>query len=131
MAFSHGLFTISTSAKAFIRDPHLAIVLVVTISLGVCSNAAIYGFIQGLVQPAAPIKDADRVVSIFSQDLLSDAGPLSSDNYERLKTRQDTFRWVESARIAAKDIRLSNHSGIVTIAAVTPNLAKALGLSLN
>jgi len=130
MVFSHGLFRIFNSAKAFIRAPRLAIVLVVTISLGVCSNAAIYGFIQGLA-PAAPIKDADRVVSILSQGLLSDAGPLSNGEYERLKTRQDTFSWVEGARIAPKDIRLSNHSKIATIAAVTPNLAEALGLTLN
>jgi hypothetical protein len=130
-ALSHGLFTIFSSVKAFIRAPRLAIVLVVTIALGVCTNATIYGFIQGLVQPTAPIKAADRIVSIFSQDLLSDAGPLSNDDYERLKARQGTFLWVEGARIAPKDIRLVNHSEIVTIAAVTPNLAQALGLTLH
>jgi putative ABC transport system permease protein len=131
MTFSHGIFTIISSVKAFIRAPRLAIVLVVTISLGAGSNAAIYGFIQGLVHPTTPIKAADRVGSIFSQNLLSDAGPLSNRDYERLKTRQHTFNWVEGARIAPKDIRLSNHSEIATIAAVTPDLAQALGLTFN
>lgn len=36
-----------------------------------------------------------------------------------------------AARVTPSSIRLSNHSEIVTIAAVTPNLAQVLGLALN
>jgi putative ABC transport system permease protein len=71
---------IRRSARAFARAPGLSLVLLLTIALGVGSNAAVYGFIEGLTQPASPIRDTDRIVSIFQQDRFGRPGLSHSTN---------------------------------------------------
>jgi ABC-type antimicrobial peptide transport system permease subunit len=103
-------------------------VLLLTIALGVGSNAAVYGFLQGLIHPAIPIEDGERVVSIFGQDRSGRAGPLSADEYERLGARQGLFEWLGAARVEPRSVVMGGHTEIATVADVTPKLAAALSL---
>src|ERR1700684_1976822 len=88
---------IRRSARAFARAPGLSLVLVLTIALGVGTNAAVYGFIEGLTHPSSPIRDTDRIVSIFQQDRSREAGPLTMDEYQQLKDSRGVFEWIGAA----------------------------------
>ena len=123
-------FTFRNSTKAFARNPGLAAVLILTIAVGVGSNASIYGFIHGLTQPVTSASNTDRVVSIFSQDPSREAGPLARDQYQLLQHSVAAFDWIEAARIQPHDITIGDHSEIANIAALMPNLAGVLRLPL-
>jgi ABC-type antimicrobial peptide transport system permease subunit len=125
------LLRIRRSARAFARAPGLSFALLLTIGLGVGSNAAIYGFLEGLTHPASPLKGSDKIVSIFRQDRFRAAGPLSPDDFRLLKTIRGAFDWIGAARIKTRDTMIGAHAEIVTVAAVTPNLAGALDLRLD
>lgn len=76
------------------RAPGLSLVLLLTIALGVGSNAAVYGFVEGLTHPASPIRDANGIVSIFRQDGFREAGPLSVKEYQQLEESRGIFEWI-------------------------------------
>jgi ABC-type lipoprotein release transport system permease subunit len=127
---SRSLFRIRRSAKAFARAPGLSFALLLTIALGVGSNAAVYGFLQGLTHPIPPIKGSEKVVSIFRQDRSREAGPLSPDDYQLLENSHEVFEWLGAVRIKPGDAMIDGHSEIATVAAVTPNVARALAIPL-
>jgi ABC-type lipoprotein release transport system permease subunit len=124
------LLQILRSARAFARAPGLTSALVLTIALGVGSNAAVYGFLQGLTHPASPLRTSDRIVSIFKQDRSREAGPLSPDDYQRLRSTHGVFAWIAAVRVRPGEITINGHAEIATIAAVTPELAGALAIPL-
>jgi hypothetical protein len=125
---SLGLPAIRASIRAFVRTPGLSIALLLTIAIGVGSNASVYGFIQGLTNSGLRFKHADRIVSIFRQDRFYDFGQLSRTEYLQLKQSRHVFTWVGAARIVPTDIVIDDRPKIAIVAAVTPKLAEALNL---
>jgi ABC-type lipoprotein release transport system permease subunit len=128
--FAEAFITIRNSARAFARAPVLSLALLFTIALGVGSDASVYGFVQGLTHAGSSLEYADRIVSIFKQDRFRSAGPLSGDEYRLLDQQADAFDWIEAVRVTPSDITIGDHSEIVTVAAVMPNLAVALKVPL-
>jgi ABC-type antimicrobial peptide transport system permease subunit len=126
--FQRTLLRIRRSARAFVRAPRLCFALLLTVALGVGSNSSVYGFLEGLTHPASPLSGSDRIVSIFRQDRLRGAGPLSPDDYRLLQNCRGLFDWVGAARIRPTDITVRGRSEIATIAEVTPTLAGAANL---
>jgi len=127
---SRSLLRIGRSARAFARASSLSFALLLTIALGVGSNAAVFGFLQGLTHPAASPGGPGRIVSIFRLDRFGEAGPLSSGDYQLLKKSSEAFEWIGAARIKPGDISIGDRSEIAIVAAVTPDLAGALKLPL-
>lgn len=129
--FSRGLLRIRRSARAFARAPGLSLALLITIALGVGSNAAVYGFLQGFTRPLSPLRGADRIVSILGQDRPGDAGPLSANDFQRINNSRGLFEWIGAVRIAPRDAVIDGRSEIAIVASVTPNLAGALKFPLD
>lgn len=130
MVLSPGLLRIRRSARAFARAPGLAWALLLTIALGVGGNAAVYGFLEGLTHPESPLRDSGRVVSIFLQDRSRDAGLLSPEDYRLLKGSQGLLDWTGAARINPTETVIDGRSELMTVAFVTPSLARALAIPL-
>ena len=105
--------------------------LLLTIALGVGSNAAIFGFLQGLTHPATPLKSSDRVVSIFRHDRSRDAGPLSPADYRLLESSPGVFEWIGAVRVRPSGVGIAGRSQTATVAAVTPSLAPFLAIPLD
>jgi ABC-type antimicrobial peptide transport system permease subunit len=130
MPFGRAWFRIRNSISAFANTPGISLALVVTIAIGVGSNAAVGGFLAGLAHPKSPVGTSGRIVSIFAHDRTSDAGPLSDSQYQAIRSRAAEFAWVNAVRIAPLDIDINGHSATVAVAAVMPDLAQALNLEL-
>jgi putative ABC transport system permease protein len=113
------------------RTPGVALALLFTIALGIGSNVSIHGFAQGLTGPQAAVSSIDRVVSVFGRDAHREAGPLSYQEYLALKTRRDTFEWIGAARISRSAVEWAGLSETVSVAALTPDVARLLGLTLD
>ena len=126
-----GFLRLRRSTRAFIRSPGLSLALLLTIALGVGCNAAIYGFLQGLIHPLSPGRNADRLVSIFREDRWGNAGPLTPDEFQRARNNHEVFEWMGAARIGPRSASIAGYSEIATVAAVTPDLAGTLSLPLN
>ena len=113
------------------RTPGLALALLLTIALGIGSNVSILGLVRGLTRPEFPLRSVHRVVSIFRRDAPREAGPLSYQDYLFLKDQRHAFEWIGAARIAPGTITLADQSAVVSVAAVTSDLAGLLKLSLD
>lgn len=130
MTFSRAALKLLRSARTFARTPGLSLALILTIAFGVGSNAAVYGFVQGLSHPTSPFELSDRIVSIYNRDAQHEAGPFSQSEYERLRRRPGTFDWVDAARITPSEALIGDHTEVVTTATVAPSLAGALNLRM-
>ncbi len=128
VTLSSGLLTIRNSARAFSRTPGISLVLLMTIALGVGSNVCVFGFVQGLVHPSFPTKDAGRIFSIFARDKTHPAGPLTRQQFQLLRSRLDTVVWIDGARITPENVDLGSGSEVAIVAAIMPNLANVLSL---
>src|SRR5579863_3801057 len=123
------LLRIGRSARAFARAPGLSSALLLTIALGVGSNAAVFGFLQGLTHPASPLAGSGplagtgRIISIFGQDRYRQDGPLSPAEYQLLTRVPGVFDWIGAARIKPTDAIINGHTEVATVAAITPSLA--------
>lgn len=101
-----------------------------TIALGIGGNIVVYGFVRGLIASPFPAHTLDRIVSVFGGDPQRPTQPLSYQEYRSLKQRSDVFDWVGAARVSQATIRLAGQSPNVSVAAVTPELARLLNLAL-
>jgi HAMP domain-containing protein len=122
------LFDLQYSARSFSRTPGLSLVLLLTIALGIGSNASVSGFVRGLTKRSSPLAGVDRVVSIFGRDSRGEAGPISFADYLDLRANADAFEWIGAARVTRGAVKLAGQEAIRTVAAVTPELAGSLGL---
>ncbi len=130
MILSEILLRVRRSSRAFARAPGLTLALLLTIALGVGSNAAVYGFLQGLTHPVSVFRGTDRVVSIFAQDRNREAGPLSLDEYQSVAANSALFEWVGAVRIRPEDTTINGRTEVSTVAAITPNLAGFMTIPL-
>jgi len=119
------------SIRSFTRTPGLALTLLLTIALGIGSNASVHGFVRGLITRGLPLAGIDPIVSLFARDAQDAAGPLSYEGYLSLQRHLDTFEWLGAAREAQTSITLGERPSVMTVAAVTPELADLLHLSLD
>ena len=106
-------------------------VLLLTIAFGVGSNAAVYGFLQGLIAPALPMRSGERLVSVFERDRSRNAGPLSPEEFGQVEKRHAVFAWVGAVRIKPRTAIIGGHAKILSIAAATAQLGEAFSLPLS
>ena len=113
----------------------MALALVLTIALGIGSNASVHGFVRGLITRDLPLRGIDTVVSLFAPDPPLDggpatlgAGPMSYDDYLSLKGQPDAFEWLGAARESQGTIARGQHTAVMSVAAVTSDLADLLDL---
>jgi putative ABC transport system permease protein len=125
-----GLRDLSYSARSLARQPGFALALLLTIGLGIGSNASVYGFVRGLVTPDLPISGIDTVVSLFTRDARGTLGPVSFETYLSLRTGVDAFESLGAARESRVPIAVEGRTSTVTVAAITPELADLLQLRL-
>jgi predicted permease len=107
------------------------VALLLTIALGIGSNAAVFGFIRGLVTREIPLPDSDRLVSLFAHDGRGSLGPVSYDRYLSLKARAEAFQSLGAARETRDAVVADGRSSTMSVAAVTPELAALLQLPLD
>ena len=118
------------SVRSLTRSPGLTLTLLLTIALGIGSNASVAGFVRGLTARNVPIPGIQRVVSVFARDAQDAFGPVSYETYLSLEAQGGTFDWLGAAREARVAVRLGDRSSVMTVAALTPKLAELLQLPL-
>jgi ABC-type lipoprotein release transport system permease subunit len=101
--------------------------LVITIAVGVGSNAAVYGFMRGLIAPEMPATTLG-VYSVFKRDAGREVAPLSANDFRRLESDVRDFEWLGAAREVQSTVE-TDHEEILSVAAMTPPVAAMLGLS--
>lgn len=121
---------IRDSARRFTRKPALSAALLLTIALGIGTNVCVNGFAAGLTGGALPHTAIERVVSFFRHGLRGETGPLSYQNYLSLRALP-IFEWTGAVRSMPRTVKIAGQSPILSVAAVTPDLADALNLSLD
>jgi putative ABC transport system permease protein len=118
------------AARSLSRARGLTVALVTTIGLGVGSQSSIDAFVRGLIGGNTRVTEPERVVSLFERDAKGAPGALSFDRYLSLKAHADLFESVGAARESEALVALRDRSTVMSAAAITPDLARILGLTI-
>jgi hypothetical protein len=129
--FSKALFRIRNAIRAFANTLGVSLALLASIAIGVGINASVGGFIAGLAHPTSLVGHSEQLVSILAHDRLSDPGPLSDSEYQKIRSRITEFSWIDAVRIAPLEVTIDGQSETITVASVMPDMADALNLKLN
>lgn len=78
-----------------------------------------------------PLGSRDRLVSVFGRDAEGEASPLSKQQYLEARSRHDLSQWMGAARVSPRTVAIESQTEVVSVAAVTPNLAGVFGLPLD
>ena len=119
------------SARSFLRTPGLTAALLLTIALGIGSNASVYGFVRGLIVRDSPLTETDRFVSLFGRNAHREASPVSYEEYLALTGERTAFEWLGVARESQSTIMRGDRSAIMAVAAVSSELAAFLSLTFD
>jgi ABC-type lipoprotein release transport system permease subunit len=109
----------------------LTVLLILTIAVGVGSNASVHGFIRGLITRDMPALASDRVFTLFAREEAGDVAALSADDLNWLKEHARGFAWLGASRELQSTIEVAGSEDVVSTVAVTPPVARLLGLSLD
>ena len=119
------------SARSFTRTPGLTVALLLSVALGIGSNASVYGFVRGLIAHDSPHASVDRIVSLFAREAYRAAGPVSYEDYLSLAAEKTAFEWLGVAHESQGTIARGDRFTIMSVAAVSPEVAALLNLSLD
>jgi len=114
------------SARSLARTPAWTLSLVLTIALGIASNASVDGFVRGLLTQGPPLPG--DAVGMFAEGAQRPAGPLSYDQFTALRSRTDLFRAVGAVRETQEEAWLHKRRLLVAVATITPEIAELLQL---
>ena len=116
-----------SSLRTFRRAPALTSVLLLTIALGIGSNATVLGFIRGLVAREPPLPGIESIVSIFARD--ADAfGPVSFEEVLALQKHPESFESLGAVRESQSTVTIAGRLAVLSVASVTDGLAALLTL---
>jgi predicted permease len=116
------------SARSLVRAPGLALALLLTIAIGVGSNAAVLGFVRGFVSRDIPLAGSSRLVSIYAREGDGAFGPLSAAEVDAVAAQTALFDRVGAIREAHASVVLNDRLSVLPIASVTPEVAELLEL---
>lgn len=114
------------SARSLTRTPGLALALVLTIALGIGSNASVLGFARGLIVRDARHSNIDAAVSLFARDAHDTFRPISYERYLSLQDQLEPLAVLGAGRESQGSVVLDGRSAALSVMTVTPELADIL-----
>jgi len=109
----------------------VTLALVLTIALGIGSNAAVQGFVRGLIVRDLPLPAADKLVSVFAWDEQRRPGPVSFDEFLSLRGRANIFERLGAASESQSEVVLADDWSVMSVTVTSPELADLLQLSFD
>jgi ABC-type lipoprotein release transport system permease subunit len=102
---------------------------VLTIALGIGSNASVLGFARGLVVRDAGRPDIEAAVSLFARDAHDTFRPVSYERYQSLAHQVDALVALGAGRESQGSITVDGRSTVLSVMTVTSQLAEILHIA--
>ncbi|HZD03936.1 MAG TPA: ABC transporter permease, partial [Longimicrobiales bacterium] len=121
------------SVRRLVRTPGFALVVVITLALGVGANTAILSVVQAVLLKPLPYQDPGRLVRVYSaqEGSLMDFDHLRGPAVTEYRTWTDVFESfgaLYTYRQTGADLTGGGHTERVTVVPVTPGYFETLGI---
>jgi hypothetical protein len=115
------------SVRSLVRSPAFTTVLLATVAIGVGSQAAIGGFVNGLLTRDLALPDAPRLASVYWRD--GDRfEPVPYERYVALRQAASSFDAIAAFRESRANVTVNGHWSWLSIGAATPEIWVATGV---
>lgn len=124
---------VKRGARRLARTPGFALVVIVTLALGVGANTAILSVVDAVLLEPLPYKDPGRLVRVYSaqEGSLLDFNYLRAPGVTAYRTWTDVFASfgaLYTYRQTGADLTQDGHTDRVTVLPVTPGYFETLGI---
>ncbi|HSJ62587.1 MAG TPA: ABC transporter permease [Gemmatimonadaceae bacterium] len=121
------------AVRSAVRAPLFSLLAVLTLTLGIGANAAVFGVLKSVLLDALPYRDADRLMRVHGHHLEEpdQRGPLSAGSVRDIADRQRSFESVAAFQSQAIDAVHGGDDGprVAKVAWVEPGVFRTLGVS--
>src|SRR6185295_5035856 len=115
--------------RMLVKNPGFTLVAVVTLSLGIGANTAIFSFVNSLFLRPLPVADPDRVVRLYGEDSEGRKfDTFSYPNYADLRDRSQTLQALAAHSKVAANVGLGSGAENAECEVVTGNYFLLLGI---
>src|SRR5262249_15523196 len=118
------------SARMLVKNPGFTLTVILTLTLGVGANAAIFSVVNTVLLRPLPYQDPDRLVRLWESN--SKRGlpenTTSTPNFEDWRKRNLVFEQLAAQEYATYNLTDSGEPERVAAAMVTANLFPTLGV---
>ncbi|HEY2432564.1 MAG TPA: ABC transporter permease [Vicinamibacterales bacterium] len=130
-ALEHLVRDIRYGLRAMRRNPGFAIVTVLTLTLGIGANTAIFSVVNAVLLRPLPYRDADRLVTIASSDVgrRGAAMALSYPDYQDIAKLTNAVADIAAYSNDRYNLTNTGAPREVRVTRTTPNLLAVLGVS--
>ncbi|MGH9838934.1 MAG: ADOP family duplicated permease [Blastocatellia bacterium] len=113
------------------RNPGLAIIAIVTLSLGMAASIVVFSIFEAVLLRSLPFRDTDRLVQIWETRLKRgiDQMGFSKGNFWDVRTQNHSFEEVAAILYDEYILTGSGPAKKVSVNLVTPNFFRTLGVS--
>ena len=121
------------AVRSAVRAPLFSLLAVLTLTLGIGANAAVFGVVKSVLLDALPYRDADRLMRVYGH-LLEEPdqrGALSAGSVRDIADRQRSFESVAAFQNQVIDAVHGDENGprVAKVAWVEPGVFQTLGVS--
>ncbi|MFI5179041.1 MAG: ABC transporter permease [Vicinamibacterales bacterium] len=117
------------SLRSFSRSPALASAVLLTLAIGMGSNAAVFGFIRGVFFRVFPFADPQQVVALFPADPPGQFGLWSFTDYAASRDRPSGLEGLAAVRQYRAAVKIGDLTLWRSVADVTPQFFDVLRLT--
>ena len=114
--------------RTLVKSPAFTLVAALSLALGIGANTAIFSLVNAALLRPLPVRDADRLVSVFMADQRNPGNlPLSDLNYRDLRDQNQVFSEMAAFTFAQLNYATGSESEQIPAQVVTANYFSVLG----
>lgn len=110
------------------KEPRFTAIAVLTISLGIGANSAIFSVVNGVLLRPLPFKDPDQIVKLWETFPPGGAGVVSAPNFRDWREQNEVFEDLAAYQSNSVNLQGRDKPDRVAVGTVTPNFFDTLGV---
>src|SRR5688572_8101673 len=119
-----------TGVRALLKNPGFSILVVLTLSLGIGANVALFSVVNGVLLNPLPYPHPEQLVSLHQSKPNSPTGSISYPNFRDLQNDNQTFSAMAIQRPFGANLIGAGEAEQVEGRRVTANIFTVLGVEL-
>src|SRR5215468_3042348 len=116
------------SARMLLKNPGFSLIAVVTLSLGIGANAAIFSFVNAVLLKPLPYPDPERIVSVWEKHPGGFSNPISTLNFLDWERQNRCFQFLSAIAPDTVTLTGSDRPEQLFVHRVSASYFKTLGV---
>ncbi|HTF26075.1 MAG TPA: ABC transporter permease [Candidatus Limnocylindria bacterium] len=116
------------AARMLLKNPGFAIVVLLTLALGIGATTAIFSVVYAVLLRPLPYTDSSRIMAVFEVNSEGRWAHLADPNFDDFRDQNRSFRSIAKYNYYVVSVSGASQPTRTTVASVSPDFLKVLGV---